>query len=368
MKEKRSETKNRIIEYIMNCHITSKAELARELNLSMPTVLSNVNELLERGVLVEVGAYESTGGRKARRIGLNKDFCYALGMNITKNHVGLVLLSADGEITKNVRVRLKFEPELSYYTQVAALVEEFAAEIEDKTKILGLGVSVPGIVDSEDKILLKSHALNLDNYSLHFLRQMLPYEMHFENDANAAMLAENLQEYKNAIYLSLNRTLGGAFCIDGNIYPGENRKAGEFGHMILMPGGKKCYCGKMGCADAYCSANALTEENEDTLETFMQNLKAGNPDYQKKWEEYLENLAILVSNLRMAYDMDIILGGDVGGYLSEYMMPLGERVMFYNGFDRDISYLKNCRLKTEASAVGAARYYLSKLVHCFLNN
>ncbi len=40
--------------------------------------------------------------------------------------------------------------------------------------------------------------------------------------------------------------------------------------------------------------------------------------------------------------MDIILGGDVGGVLAEYMIPLGQRVLSYNGFDRDISYLKNC--------------------------
>lgn len=44
----------------------------------------------------------------------------------------------------------------------------------------------------------------------------------------------------------------------------------------------------------------------------------------------------------MAYDMDIILGGDVGGVLAEYMIPLGQKVLSYNGFDRDISYLKNC--------------------------
>lgn len=41
------------------------------------------------------------------------------------------------------------------------------------------------------------------------------------------MLAEDLHKYKNAIYLSLNHTLGGAFCIDGKIFPGQNQKAGE---------------------------------------------------------------------------------------------------------------------------------------------
>ena len=62
--------------------------------------------------------------------------------------------------------------------------------------------------------------------------------VYFENDAKAAMLAEKKQKYPNAIYLSLNHTLGGAFCIDGKLYRGQNQKAGEFGHMILVPVGK----------------------------------------------------------------------------------------------------------------------------------
>lgn len=66
---------------------------------------------------------------------------------------------------------------------------------------------------------------------------------------------------------------------------------------------------------------------------------------RKNGKEYLDYLAILISNLRMAYDMDIILGGEMGGYLSDYMIPLGEKVMKYNGFDHDLRYLKNCSYK-----------------------
>ena len=119
-------------------------------------------------------------------------------------------------------------------------------------------------------IVLKSHALGIENYSLRFLEQALEIPVYFENDANAAMLAEKKQKYPNAIYLSLNHTLGGAFCIDGKLFRGQNQKAGEFGHMILVPGGRKCYCGKAGCADAYCAASVLTQYNRQSLDAFME--------------------------------------------------------------------------------------------------
>lgn len=83
-------------------------------------------------------------------------------------------------------------------------------------------------------MLVKSHALQLENYSLNFLEQVFSLPVYFENDANAAMRAEDLNRYKNALYLSLNNTLGGAFCIDGKLILGENQKAGEFGHIILV--------------------------------------------------------------------------------------------------------------------------------------
>lgn len=358
--DKRNVTRAKIINFMLNHPITSKTELAKELNLSMPTVLTNVNELIAKGIIEENGEYESTGGRKAKSIGINKTYSRAMGMVITANHLVMVLVNLGYEVEKVERVRLKFSTDLSYCATVADHARRFLEEGETGENLLGIGVAIPGIIDQKERIVIKSHALNIENYSLRFLEQALEAPVYFENDANAAMLAEDPQKYQNAIYLSLNHTLGGAFCIDGQLFRGRNQKAGEFGHMILVPGGRKCYCGKLGCADAYCAASVLTNDNRILLEAFMAQVKCGDEAANQKWETYLDHLAILVSNLRMAYDTDIILGGDVGGVLADYMIPLGEKVMAYNGFEHDVSYLKNCSYEKEASAVGAAKYFMNE--------
>ena len=360
--EKKSNTRSRIISYVMNNENTSKVEISKNLNISMPTVLSNVNELMESGVLVETGEYASTGGRKAKSIGINPSYRYAMGIVITANHVGMTLVNMRSEIEKTDRVRMKFSPETSYCGELSILVKKFLEDMEEPEKLLGIGISIPGIISQEQHLVVKSHALKIENYSLSFLEQSFSCPVYFENDANAAMMAEDIHQYKNAIYLSLTNTLGGAFCIDGKLFSGQNQKAGEFGHMILVPGGRKCYCGKKGCADAYCAASALTDGKYESLELFMEALSEGNTKAQKKWADYLDNLAILISNLRIAYDMDIILGGEVGGYLADHMLALGEKVMEYNGFDRDIRYLKNCTYRKEASAVGAAKHFFSEFI------
>ena len=359
--DKKTITRSRILNYVINNQIPSKAEVSKNLNLSMPTVLSNINDLIAKGIIIETGEYESTGGRKAKSIGINPSYRYSVGIVITANPVGIVLVNLKYEIVKFRRVRMKFSPDASYCQDLSVLTSEFLKDTEYQDRILGIGISIPGIISQKDHLLIKSHALQLENYSLSFLEQAFDLPVYFENDANAAMMAEDMNRYKNAIYLSLNNTLGGAFCIGGKLFQGENQKAGEFGHMILVPGGRKCYCGKKGCADAYCAASALTDEI-NSLETFMEQLKSGDEAAEEKWSEYLDMLAVLISNLRMAYDMDIILGGEVGGYLAEHMLPLGEKVMEYNGFDHDIRYLRNCSYKREASAVGAAKHFLQDFI------
>ena len=84
--------------------------------------------------------------------------------------------------------------------------------------------------------------------------------------------------------------------------------------MILVPGGRKCYCGKSGCADAYCAASVLTQDNRQSLDAFMEKIESGDEKILQTWNEYLDHLAVLISNLRMAYDMDIILGDDGEAY------------------------------------------------------
>ena len=59
--EKKNITKSKIVKYIIHNRNTSKVELSKNLNLSMPTVLNNVNELIERNIVIESGEYESTG-------------------------------------------------------------------------------------------------------------------------------------------------------------------------------------------------------------------------------------------------------------------------------------------------------------------
>ena len=188
--------------------------------------------------------------------------------------------------------------------------------------------------------------------------QFIQYPVSFENDANSAALAEFVHRDRDAVYLSLSNSVGGAIYVNREIYAGDNFKSAEFGHMVIAPEGKMCYCGKKGCMDAYCSARVLSDHTDDSLELFFQKLEDGDDAIQDIWDSYLSYLAISVTNLRMAFDCDIILGGYIGQYLKPYMIDLSQKMAGYNMFEQDTVYLKNSRYGMEAAAVGGAMKYI----------
>lgn len=345
--------KVRIAKFISSKGSTSKSEIARELKLSMPTVLQNVKELIETGVVTEDGEYQSTGGRKAKALTIVSDLGYTIGIDITGNHITLVLVNMGKEIVMSERIRKPFRDEAGYYEFLRSSVDQLLEQSKiERTKIIGVGFSLPGIVDKDRKTFKKTHVLKVQDISFKNFGDSLGFPYAMENDANSAAYAELNEGAQNTAYLSLSNTVGGAIYLHGEMYQGENFKSAEFGHIIIKNGGRTCYCGKKGCMDPYCSAKLLQEYGKGNLELFFDKVKENDRKAVQIWDEYLEYLAIAVTNLRMVFDCNIVLGGYVGGYLDEFMPELSKKMEKYNNFETGTTYLQTGKYKLEASAYG----------------
>lgn len=349
----------RTIKYILDAKKVSRQDIAAALGFSMPTVLQNVADLIDCGLVCEAGEYGSTGGRKAKALSICEGARCAIGVEVTAHHLHMALLDLSQKVWDLVSHRFPFRNTQEYYVKLGELVQEFAQKdrpgMKNNDTLTGVGFSIPGILDQNQGMLLQSYALGVSNINLGRFSYNVPYNTCFDNDANNAAYAEITDKQRNTIYLSLNDTVGGATYINGRIYQGDHYKSAEFGHMIIVPNGKKCYCGKRGCLDSYCSARTLKRSREGTLEQFFDDLKKGVPENKRIWDTYLEYLALAVANLRMAYDCDIILGGNIGGNMEGHMHMFQEKLRKYNNFDYDASYIRLGRHKRECSAIGAAR-------------
>lgn len=366
MKKKAGNRQNlmRIIRLLRHSKPMTRQEIARELDLSMPTALANIEELLTNGILAEIGENASTGGRRAKLFGLRNEGWYGLGIQITRRHVRFALTDLAGQVLQYERIRHPYQDTSSWYRDLGTHLEEFAEKLDvDPSRILGAGISFPGIIDRENNMILHSHVFDLKNVSLDRFYRCIPYPLIVENDANCACYAERNHEKESYLYISLNESVGGALMIDRHLHGGSNWNAGEVGHVILYPQGRICYCGKKGCSDAYLNTGVLIhEENEpdETLDDFFHRLEEKDPDAVSVWNTYLDDLALLCSNMRMVMDMDIIIGGDIGARMDPWIEELSMRVEPMDLFSRDVDYISACTCKKHIFSVGAA---LSAIEH-----
>jgi predicted NBD/HSP70 family sugar kinase len=352
---------------------TSMSEIASALSISGPTVLSIVNELKDAGLVCEVGEFGSTGGRKAKAFATIKDAAYAIGIDITRHHVGITYTDLNRKALGYERIRKVFSNTAIYFIEVAELIRSFVAKHEiDEEKIIGLGISVAGIVDRTNMCIPKSHVLDLENISFDDWTKHLPYECEVLNDAKAAAIAEchDIEKAGAIIYLALSNSVGGAVVFDmdgqsavsGKLYAGDNWRSGEFGHVQVEADGEICYCGKKGCLDSYCSAYNLAGMSGGRLEDFFDDLASGSEKHKRAWEQYMKYLAVAVGNFRMCMDCDIILGGYVGGFMEPYMGQFRKLVAEHDIFDTEANYVKAGHYKKEAAALGAAILWMDRYI------
>lgn len=332
----------------------SQMELTQRLALSWPTILQNVKELTELGLVQEDGMYASTGGRKAKAYAPVRDARVAVGMHLTADRVSVVLTDLSGNLLRQAAGALRFSQEDVYFQYLGGLLQRFVEASGAAERVLGVGIALPGVVDEERGLLRASRVLDRQTVPLGRFTQRISWPCRFLSAAHAAGLAESRGMEGDLVYLSLDDTVSGAILRDGRLYRGGRLRAGEFGHTTLVPGGRRCWCGKKGCLDAYCSAKVLSDQAGGSLSAFFEELRSGDSGKREVWREYLECLAAAVNNLHVCFDCDVMAGGRVGACLEEFGELLRALLAERNPFEQDASYLKYSRRPPEAAAVGAA--------------
>lgn len=161
-KEVKKKNRNQIFRYICTHGTVSNPDIVSDLHLSLPTVTNTTRELLESGLLRDLGEMQSTGGRRARALCAASDYRFSIGLDITRNHLGILLLNLTGDIIKYERMQLSFSRSSAYFSEVCQKIDDFLLETEiSGEQILGLGISLPGIVDPVQKMITYSHALGV---------------------------------------------------------------------------------------------------------------------------------------------------------------------------------------------------------------
>jgi predicted NBD/HSP70 family sugar kinase len=253
-----------LIELVRRAGSISRAELARQSQLSAPTVSAIVDHLMKRGIVVETTTAPSSGGRPPVLLSVDPKAGYVVGIKLRGDGVTTVVCDLDAQIvSSNERyVPLVGEP----MAALVAIEEETRRALRDAavpaSKVLGVGIGLSGVIDSSAGVCRFSHLLQWHDVELAApLRRRLGLPVWVENDVNTLAVAEkwagDAHAARDFLTLSVGRGIGLGIVVDRSLYRGAHGAGGEFGHMIVEPGGPKCECGRYGCLEAMVGEGAL---------------------------------------------------------------------------------------------------------------
>lgn len=254
-------TRSAVLAHIAANGPVSRADLARALNLSSAMASVVTKQLMDEGLLLELDEFApAQRGRPARLLGLSATAGHAVGIKLGRDHVTMVELAIDSPLA----IRSASEPldpsSAAYLPDLVAMIQRFVSGAT--SRLLGIGVGVPGTVDRQDSGVVDAPPLGMTAVPLgQILRQALGIPVIVENNINALAVAERLfgigRHHGTFIVLAVGDEIGTAAIVDGMLVRGSNGAAGDLAHVRVVADGAECECGNTGCLQAVIGPDAL---------------------------------------------------------------------------------------------------------------
>jgi glucokinase-like ROK family protein len=261
----------------------SRAEISRRKELSRSTVSQIVEELLELGLVKEVGAGQSKGGRRPIVLQFDDDAGAILGVDLGATHVAVTITNLRGAV---LAWEYQKHPVRDDPPGALALVNTLAERClaswgGNRRLLLGVGMAVPSPVDParpdhlNDVVVPTWKGINVGEA----LRKRFRVPVLIDNDANLGALAERWwgagRDVDDFAYIKLATGIGAGFFVDGKVYRGASGIAGEVGHLSIDPHGERCGCGLRGCLVTMVGAPALLKRARALLAELPGSVLAG---------------------------------------------------------------------------------------------
>jgi len=242
----------------------SRADLARATHVTRVTASDLVSELLDEGLVEELGTRPEQGvGKPATLVGIVADARLILSLDLSDDEqFRAALVDLSGKVVERVAA----PREQRTGDAALGLVTVLAGDLLERADrpLLGIGVGSPGVVDPAGVVL---EAPNLGWHDVDMARHLgltLPATgdavTHVANDANAAALGElslGGPGGRSLLLVKIGHGVGAGVVIDGHLVVGDRFAAGEIGHVVVDPRGEPCACGRRGCLETAIAAPVL---------------------------------------------------------------------------------------------------------------
>lgn len=270
---------------------TFRAEVARKTGLKPATVTSIVNDLIEQQLLREVpGQIDNSArfGRPPLMLELNSDARRVLAIDLEPDRIRVAITDLLATVVHYAEQSInRFDPPQIVLAQLVSLAKSAMSSL-GKRPLLGIGMSLPGLIDSEQGVLLSS--TNMPRWKNVPIASQLELELktpvRVERSMHLAALYEKWShpqvQDKTVVMISVRTGIGMSLLQKGQLYAGVSGLSGEIGHMVVDINGRPCECGSRGCLETFVGSPAIVERARDLIKlgsggSIQREIDAGAP-------------------------------------------------------------------------------------------
>jgi len=360
-----------ILETIRRESPISRSAIAERLDVSLPTVMRIVEELVEEGFVRQQGSTEWSGGRRRPLLEFNAAGYVVLGVDMGGTKMYGAISDLGGHILDEVNIGHHGTSGEDSFVQLTSLIDKLLAspKVEGR-RVLGMGVGAPGVTLHKEGIVTWAYTLHWDNFPLKArLARLYDLPITVDNDVNLAALGElwfgEGQNAQDMILIAIGTGIGAGVIINGVLYRGAKEASGEIGNMI--PGRE--FLGNnylnFGALESVASGTGIAERARQFLKSRrdpdeLENLTAEDvfdaARLKQEWawtiiNETVDYLAIAICNLVASFDPElIVLGGGVSRSADLLIEPIMQRI---NGLIPNPPKLVVSSLGLRATVMGA---------------
>jgi len=269
----------------------SRRDITRISGLSPATVSGITSALIDLGLVHKVGEAEEKGraGRRAVLLRLNPHAGYVVGVKLAVHTISCVVTDLDANVLHSLEQSLPldnpaaapFDPEATIQATILTVESLLRVAQIEPAQLLGIGVGINGIVDTEAGVSSLAPHFGWRNVPLAApLAAHFSVPVHLENDARTLTIAEQWfgagREVDNFVAVAVGYGIGAGVVANKQLYRGTSGGAGEFGHITLQEDGPLCSCGKRGCLESFAAVPAIFRQIKEALAAGESSVLAGN--------------------------------------------------------------------------------------------
>jgi N-acetylglucosamine repressor len=276
-----------ILNTIKTNGLIDRAQIARITGLSPATVTAIAQDLIDSNLIVEKEPGDSRGGRRPILLAINPGGGYVVGIKVMEDHLVGALVDLESTVLMRGTTPLNDNHPDGLVQAVTDLVNQVLRSYGvESTKLIGVGVGLPGIIDAQKGILRQTPFFDWHDLPIRdMLSEKLGLSVYIDNDVNTLTLTEKLygagQGLRDFLVVTIGRGIGLGIVINSQLYRGNGGGAGEFGHIVIDEDGPACECGKRGCLEAYIGEKGLVQSSQyislnKSIDEILQLVEGGN--------------------------------------------------------------------------------------------